>query len=108
MSQQTEDRGQRNNDRFSKLLLQGRLAVLPQCSLSEQFVLTWTGLGAGSGPLAPPVFVKLESRWRLYFQKGMERLKYIQGLEDIAVVPRQVFVDGSSNNLPLYTCPYVK
>ena len=77
MSQQTKDRGKRNNDRFSKLLLQGRLAVLPQCSPSEQFVLTWAGLGAGSGPLAPPVFVKLERGWRLYFQKGMERLKYI-------------------------------
>ena len=51
MSQQTEDRGQKNNDRFSKLLLQGRLAVLPHRSPSEQFVLTWTGLGAGSGPL---------------------------------------------------------
>ena len=25
----------------------------------------------------------------------------MQGLEDIAVVPRQVFVDGSSNKLPL-------
>ncbi|CAH3014790.1 unnamed protein product, partial [Porites evermanni] len=74
----------------------GRLAVLPQCSPSEQFVLTWTGLGAGLGSLAPPVLVKLKRRWRLYFQKGMERLKYIQGLEDIAVAPRQVFVDGSS------------
>ena len=35
MSQQTEDRGQKNNDRFSKLLLQGRLAVLPHRSPSE-------------------------------------------------------------------------
>ena len=77
MSQQTKDRGQKSNDRFSKLLLQGRLAVLPHRSPSEQFVLTWAGLGAGSGPLAPPVFVKLETGWRLYFQKGMERLKYI-------------------------------
>ena len=104
MYQQTEDRGQKNNDRFSKLLLQGRLAVLPHRSPSEQFVLTWTGLGAGSGPLTSPVFVKLERRWRLYFQKGLVRLKYIQGLEDIAVVPRQVVVDGSSNHRPLYSC----
>ena len=94
MSQQSEDK----NDRFSKLLLQERLAIPPQCSPSGQFVLTWTGLGAGSGPYP-------ERRWRLYFQKGMVRLKYIQGLEDIAVVSRQVFVDGSSNNLPLYSCP---
>ena len=108
MSQQTEDRGQKNNDRFSKLLLHGRLAVLSHHSQSEQFVLMWTGLEAGSGPLASPVFVKLERRWRLYFQKGLVRLKYIQGLEDIAVVPRQVFVDGSSNNRPLYSCLYVK
>ena len=50
ISQQTEDRGQKN-DRFSQLLLQGRLAVLPHRSPSGQFVLTWTGLGAGSGPL---------------------------------------------------------
>ena len=40
------------NERFSKLLLQGRLAVLPHRSSSKQFVLTWTELGAGSGPLA--------------------------------------------------------
>ena len=105
MSQQTEDRGQKNNDRFSKLLLHGRLAVLSHHSQSEQFVLMWTGLEAGSGPLASPVFVKLERRWRLYFQKGLVRLKYIQGLEDIAVVPRQVVVDGSSNHRPLYSCP---
>ena len=109
MSQQTEDRGQKNNGRFSKLLLQRRLAILPHHhSPSEQFVLTWTGLGAGSGPLASPVFVKLERRWKFYFQKGLVRLKYIQGLEDIAVIPRQVFVDGFSNNRPLYSCPYVK
>ena len=85
------------NDRFSKLLLQGRLAVLPHHSPSQQFVLTWTQLGAGSGPLASPIFHKLQRRWRLYFQKGNVRLKYMQGLEDIAVVPRQVFVEGSSN-----------
>ena len=84
------------NDRFSKLLLQGRLAVLSHRSPPQQFVLTWTELGAGSGPLASPVFHKLQRRWRLYYQKGSVRLKYIQGLEDIAVVPRQVFVDGSS------------
>lgn len=29
------------NDRFSKKLLQGRLAVLPHRSPSQQFVLTW-------------------------------------------------------------------
>ena len=100
--QRIEDR--KNNDRFSKLLLHGRLAVLSHHSQSEQFVLMWTGLEAGSGPLASPVFVKLERRWRLYFQKGLVRLKYIQGLEDIAVVPRQVVVDGSSNHRPLYSC----
>ena len=83
------------------------MAVLAHRSPSEQFILTWTELGAG-GPLASPVFVKLERRWRLYFQKAIVRLKYIQGLEDIAVVKRQVFVDGSSNKLPLYSCPYVK
>ena len=64
---------------------------------SSIFVLTWTELGAGSGPLDSLIFHKLQRRWRLYFQKGNMRLKYIQGLEDIAIVPRQVFVEGSSN-----------
>ena len=100
MSQQTEDRGQKNNDRFSKLLLHGRLAILLHHSQSEQFVLMWTGLEAGSGPLASPVFVKLERRWRIYFQKGLVRLKYIQGLEDIAlaIIGHCISVPTSSKN----------
>ena len=40
--------------------------------------------------LASPQFKRVNRKWRLYFKQGIVRLHFVQGLEDIAVIARQV------------------
>ena len=59
---------------------------------SEAFVITWSLMPPeNTNVLASLLFKRLDRRWKLYFQEGLLRLHYVQGLE---LVARQVLHEG--------------
>ena len=71
--------------------MQRQIKVVPKHSLSEALFITYPPLPPeNTNELASPLFRRLDRKWKLYFQKGLVRLRHVQGLEVVEVVARQV------------------
>ena len=72
-------------------LSQGQLHVTLQRSSREEFAVTWSPLPVQeTSVLASPQLKRVNRKWRLHFKQGIVLLQFVQGLEDIAVIARQV------------------